>query len=378
MRIVIFSRGFPTPAEPMQGVFEYDQAKALAAAGNQVILAVLDLRSLRRSISVGRRSFKEDNLHVEILRYPLGRVPSGLKQQALKHGAQVLYGDILKKYGCPDVLHSHFLQIGNGVVQGLGKMGVPIIHTEHSSLLNKDVIQPELKQLGLNTYPLCDQVLTVSSTFARILQKHFGIAVKVVPNIVNTALFHPTAEKKTEMPFRIISVASLNPNKRMDLLIRAYARAFQNEKDHELLIIGRGSEEQKLQSLVHQLGMTAHVHFLGQCTRTQIARAMEQSHCFCLLSETETFGVAFAEALAAGLPVIATCCGGAEDFVDNQTGLLIQDETEEAISMAMLKMRDVWDTFDPLTLAAGIEKRMAPAVVAQALMAVYESLQARQ
>ena len=42
MRIVIFSRGFPTPAEPMQGVFEYDQAKALAAAGNQVILAVLD------------------------------------------------------------------------------------------------------------------------------------------------------------------------------------------------------------------------------------------------------------------------------------------------------------------------------------------------
>jgi glycosyltransferase involved in cell wall biosynthesis len=103
---------------------------------------------------------------------------------------------------------------------------------------------------------------------------------------------------------------------------------------------------------------------------------LHQSHCLVLPSEVETFGLALVEAMACGLPVIATRCGGPEDIVTDETGILIPVNDEPALYRAMATMLQSCDKYDAQQIRRyALEKFGAERYVA-AFTAVFSELTA--
>ncbi len=134
----------------------------------------------------------------------------------------------------------------------------------------------------------------------------------------------------------VLSAGRLVPNKRFDLLIKAFAQL--TDKSASLIILGEGSERQNLTLLIEELGLSRRVKLAGyvQDTGAYYARAK----CFVLTSTTESFGLVLVEALGFGLPVLATDCGGPREVLDDgRYGALLKiDLTPDALASEIDKI----------------------------------------
>lgn len=137
--------------------------------------------------------------------------------------------------------------------------------------------------------------------------------------------------------FYVLCVANLRPVKNHPLLIRAFGR-LTAQHPHALLLLA-GQETPALDSLKQQaadLGLTAKISFLG--SRTDIPALLTASDLFVLASDHEGMPVSVMEAMAAGLPVVATAVGGTPELVvDGETGLLVAAGDEAALAAALLR-----------------------------------------
>ena len=88
----------------------------------------------------------------------------------------------------------------------------------------------------------------------------------------------------------------------------------------------------------------------------------------------ETFGVVYAEALAAGLPVIGTKCGGPEDFVDDSNGILVEVGNKTELVEAMKYMYENRSSYDSNVIRQGVSKRFSEETIAGQLMLVYQDV----
>ena len=376
MRIFIITRGYPTDNYPGNGIFEYDQAKALTAAGHEVVYLAVDLRSLRRKRKWGFESLERDGISIEAINLPLGRVPKSLLQTAGRQSLKRLYQRAITKFGVPDIVHSHFISSGFLAMKVIGGQGIPLIHTEHYSGMHSSNLSTAYWKLGEQTYKAMDKVIAVSQSLAISIRENFEVDVSVIPNIVDVDTFLQVEPKKlgSDNKVRFVSVGNLKPIKRMDLLIESFGEAFRDDKNVSLFIYGDGPERKKLTTLIDQLSMQNQIHLMGYAKREVIAQKMFKSDCFVLVSDSETFGVAYIEAMAAGLPVIATRCGGPEDFVDESNGILIEKNNTEEIAQALIYLRDNSQNYDRASIASNIEAQYSPRVIGQSLVELYSSL----
>jgi glycosyltransferase involved in cell wall biosynthesis len=159
--------------------------------------------------------------------------------------------------------------------------------------------------------------------------------------------------------------------KRFDLLIRAFAASFRGNTEVRLVIGGDGSSRQDLESLGRALGVQGQVRYLGGLSREGVRRAMWEAHCFVLPSLIETFGVVLIEALATGLPVIATRSGGPDDIVVPEVGVLLEPGEEHALAAAMVA---IWagHRYDPHLLRRHAVQRYGYKAVGTQLLRVYQ------
>ncbi len=108
MLTFIVSRGVPTEKYLTNGVFEFDQAKALVQEGCEVVFLALDLRSIRRTRRWGLHTFTKQGVRVVELSVPLGNIPKAMFYPLGKLALRRLYRKAVKLYGRPDLLHAHF------------------------------------------------------------------------------------------------------------------------------------------------------------------------------------------------------------------------------------------------------------------------------
>ena len=101
---------------------------------------------------------------------------------------------------------------------------------------------------------------------------------------------------------------------------------------------------------------------------------MSESDCFVLASRRETFGVAYIEAMAMGLPVIATKCGGPEDFVTNENGILVPVDDIDKLKEALIKMHQNIDLYDREKISSSTRESFAPSTIAKHLIEVYKNV----
>lgn len=374
MRILIIARGYPNEKYNLNGIFEYDQAKALAKDAHEVIFAAIDMRSIRRWRKWGFESINRDGVNIEALNVPCGRIPRSILHKVSEIALKKLYSRIVEKYGKPDIIHAHFLGYGFTTVSVLKHKKIPIVLTEHMSSMNQEVLPKYLKYAGRKTYPEVDKLLTVSSLLAESINKNFNIKAKVIPNIVDTSSFSFIKKEKTNDNFIFVSIGGLIKRKGMDLLIQAFYEAFRNKKEVSLYIYGEGPERKNLENLINKLNLSKQVFLMGQKERKIIAKKMQESDCFVLASKLETFGVVYIEAMATGLPVIATECGGPEDFVDDNNGLLIPVDDLGRLSAAMKYMQNNIKNYDGANISKSVINRFSPDSIARELTNVYLEL----
>ena len=105
-----------------------------------------------------------------------------------------------------------------------------------------------------------------------------------------------------------------------------------------LCIIGNGSEYQNLQDLINNVLLQEKIHLLGYKSPEEISNLLSDSDCYVLSSKSETFCIACIEAMAKGLPVIATDCGGPKEYINEETGVFVPIDDEDALANAMDRM----------------------------------------
>lgn len=373
MKVFVISRGIPSEKYPLYGIFEYDQAKALTKCGVDVSMLVIDFRSIRYKRKYGLFSYVKDDVKVFELSLPLGIYRRALP--LLQMLLMLLYKKNVRKVGVPDIIHAHFYSIAAIASIIKKKKNIPFFITEHSSKLNKDksLISELDKDLTAKAYSHADTVIAVSKALSINLKNNFDIDNVVVHDIVDVDNYH-YVKNNNNQHFNFISVGNLIHLKGFDLLINAFNKAFAYDNNVFLNIVGDGIEKDNLQNLIHQYDINDRVRLLGQKSRAELCNIIRESDAFVLASRSETFGVVYVEAMACGLPVIATRCGGPEDFVNEDNGVLIPVDDIDALANAMIDMRSNIDKYDGMSISKECYDKFSPKSIANEIVRYYDKV----
>ena len=373
MKVLIISRGYPTGKYPLNGIFEFDQAKALANLGHKVIFASVDMRSIRRIRKWGIEKIKKEGIEIYGINLPIGRVPKSILSFFTVYGLKKLYTIIEEEQGKPDIMHSHFTGISYAATKLKEINNVPLVMTEHSSLINKVDIDKELFKIARITYKGVDKIITVSPTLKRRIEDKFNIKSNYIPNIVDLDIFKYEVKNRNGK-FNIVSTGNLIDVKRMDLTIQSFYEAFSNNTNATLTIFGHGPNRKMLEILIEKYKLNERVKLMGQCTRNEIAKKLKETDLFVLASQSETFGVAYLEALAMGIPVIATKCGGPESFVNDNNGILIDVNSRKQLVNAMKFMYENIDNYDKEAISNHTKQMFSAEAVGELILNEYNEV----
>lgn len=181
----------------------------------------------------------------------------------------------------------------------------------------------------------CAHAVVANSSAARAHLEQEGVSadrIRVIPNGVSVERFAPIAAVR---PVRtILTVANLRREKAHEVLLQAAALLAPSNPDLRYVIAGDGPRAAALRALASHLGLDSRVQFLGHVE--DVPALLRAADAFVLPSLTEAFPNAAIEAMAAGLPVVASAVGGLLDLIDDtRTGLLVPAGDAAAIAAAI-------------------------------------------
>lgn len=190
-------------------------------------------------------------------------------------------------------------------------------------------------------------VVVTSPETASTLQRDYAVPdgrLEVVePGTDLPAADHARRDRDADIPrrLRLLCVATLAPRKGHELLLHALA-ALEPAQRPRLDCLGSTTRDPAhaahLQALAQRLGLADDVRFLGECAAPQVAAAFAAADLFVLPSWYEGYGMAVAEAIACGLPVVATAVGAAPRVVGDEAGLLVPPGDQPAFTAALRRV----------------------------------------
>ena len=380
MFIALISRGVPSKRDPQWGCFEKDQAEALVAVGHKVAVISVDSRFRLYWRKPGISHYRLNGIDYYDCFWVPGiithrlfgkKVDFSIKRIQLKR----LFNRVIREHSLPDVLYSHYLTNSYAALILKKMNNLPLVAIEHWSQLNKDVLSDYAVWLGRATYSDCDAVISVSESLRQRLLQHFQINSIVVHNMVGSEFCYNCSRGSKDGKIRFVSTGSLIHRKGYDLLISAFGQLkLPLDKWELVVIIGEGEERVNLEQQIDRAGLNSNVYLLGRKGKKEIGSILCNSDVFVLPSRSETFGVVYVEAMMMGLPVIATVCGGPEEFVQKTDGLLVPCDDVEALSSAIKDMYENCHQYDHKKISADSRARFSPNVIASQLINVFQEV----
>ncbi|MGD8429665.1 MAG: glycosyltransferase [Ectothiorhodospiraceae bacterium] len=261
----------------------------------------------------------------------------------------------------PDIVHSHhpFL-IGSTALRAASARGCPLVFTHHTMYEQYTHYvpgdSPALKrfvvQLSTSYANLCDHVFAPSESIAAVLRRR-GVRtpVDVVPTGVVLDQFTrgdgAEFRRRIGIPgdaFVIGHVGRLAPEKNLAFMARSVARTLRERPDAHLLVVGSGPSEQEIRGVFAAEGVAERLHMPGKLVMPELADAYHAMDLFAFASLSETQGMVLAEAMAAGLPVVALDAPGAREVVvDGHNGVLLRNADETTFAEALTRVMDLGD-----------------------------------
>lgn len=374
MKVFLIARGYPTKQDPTWGCFEKDQAEALSRLGHQVTILSVDTRFRFYWRKLGVQCDVHNNIatyNIFLLPYALlFFLPKRIKDLFYAWQLELLYKRAVQQYGKPDAIYSHYLSNTIKAIPLKKKYHIPIVAMEHWSQMAYPKIPNNTISTAKYVYSSIDQLITVSSALKNNIFQQIGCDSIVIPNMVGKEFHYLPSNLKKKESIQLITTGRLIPEKHFDMLIQAIANI--STPKLQLYIIGNGSEKQKLQKLVEKLQVKDQIQLLGHKSKQEIVTLLQQSDIFVLPSQSETFGVAYIEALACGLPIIATDCGGPRDIVTQKNGLLIPVNDQQALEQAIVQMSHNFNLYDKQSIAQDCQKRFAADNIAKHIAQILE------
>ncbi len=188
------------------------------------------------------------------------------------------------------------------------------------------------------------------------------------------SVFRPGSGGRHDGLIRALWVGHHVEVKRVDRLVQAFARAAAARPQLRLTLLGEGEDRAAIEALVRELGLAERVAFEPAGDRAAIAQAM-QAHDFLVISSVkETFGLVALEALACGIPVLSTACGGPQDVIAKpELGLIVGNDIE-GLERGLEAMADRHGASDPARLHAHVRDHFSWDTIADRLVGLYGTL----
>lgn len=379
MNIVIIANGYPTYREPQYGCFEKDQAIALQKEGHKVSILYVDGRFRKYYRRIGVTHLQENNIDI----YGLYLFPTAfsLKMSCKLHYwlrtrmLDSVFSYMLKKQEKPDIIYAHFLYNISYAVYLKEKYNIPLVGMEHWSVLNQFELSSDIIYRGQIAYQGANRIIAVSNSLKEQIYNHFKRDATVIHNMVNEEFFQMPIRKYTNRDKLIyISIGSLFYIKGHDILIKALSEVAQYTLDWELRIVGGGSEEKNLQNLIKELGLENNIKLIGRKNKQEIISLFYDSDIFILPSRSENFSVAVLEALSAGLPVVATTCGGIRECINEKNGVLVSVEDVSGLAKSILDISKNIELYDKQFIADECKRCFSPSVISKEITDVFREV----
>jgi L-malate glycosyltransferase len=256
--------------------------------------------------------------------------------------------DVARQHGL-DVVHAHYAiphatsaVLARAVLAADGHGPAPrLVTTLHGTDITLVGSDPSFLPLTQFSIAASDAVTTPSAwlagaTFER-LRIPASVQIDVVPNFVDAARFRPGEPVAHEAPV-LVHVSNFRPLKRVGDVLAVFA-AIRAERPARLRLVGDGPDRAGLEAQVAARGLSADVEFLGE--QIDLPAVLRGADLFLLPSETESFGLVALEAMACGLPVVASAVGGLPEVVaDGETGFLCPMGDVGAMAAAARRLLD--------------------------------------
>ncbi len=356
MRVLIAPKWYPWPDRPVFGIFCQEQARALATRHDVVVLASDAVRS------PGFRLFElsdayEDGLRTMRVRYRRPRFrPAAMACQLV--GMLAALRRLRGEGWVPDIVHAHVYSAGLPALVLARLSRAPLVITEHYTGFQRGLITGDDRLTARLAFRFADLVAPVSEDLLRHVRAVEPRArTRVVENVVDTDVFHPAAEDGglPAGPARLLTVATLTDKKGHADLLEALAEL--QPAQITLDLVGDGPLRSDLQELSRRLGIEEAVRFHGERPKAEVAGFMRQADLFVLPSRFENLPCVLIEALASGLPFVATAVGGVPELADGPGAFLCRPRDPALLAETIAGALEGLGEVDPEALARRAQLR---------------------
>lgn len=287
--------------------------------------------------------------------------------------------NIIRHYDI-DVIHSHYAlphAISALLARDISGKAVKCVTTLHGTDITVVGSHPSMTDITRYAIEKSDVVTAVSDHLVRASEEKLGITpgkINTVYNFINPKYFNPgmrpadCAKRKNKRV--MVHISNLRAVKRPLDVIRIFNAMLEKKKtslDFELRIIGEGPLQYEMMNLVKELGIDGNVCFMG--VRSDIGRVIACADLMLLPSQEESFGLAALEAMACGVPVIASKVGGLPEVIDDsRSGFLFElgniDEAAEK-AVRLVEDQELYNYFRRQALQDATEKFNMDKIVKQ-------------
>jgi glycosyltransferase involved in cell wall biosynthesis len=354
-------RLLPTPDDPTSGVFVQNRLRAMAELMDVHVVQPVPYFPILKSLP----AWTADRTEPRLSRQPMFYVPRIMKSLDARWLSRAISAHLaeLNETMNLDLVDAHFgYPDGVGCLSLARELDVPMCVTlrgVEAEQLTQRLIGAQLRRMLREV----DRCICVSHFLAQLAIRHGAdeSRVEVIHNAIDSGTFFPgdilehrhKLDLPTDRPI-ITSVGHLIERKRHDVLVRAASLLRERFPDVLLVILGSHSDERytaKLKALIAELNLTHHVRLLGTKPQPEVADFLRSSNAFAMLSSREGCCNAVLEALACGIPVVATDAGDNQMFIrDGINGYIVPVDDPATTANALSHVLE--RTWNATTLAA--------------------------
>lgn len=386
LRVLFVTPWYPYPEIPFGGVFVREHARAVQLYHDVIVLHGLGgTAQLPKYYQLEKDRFNEDpalspqeQIPTYVMRYRKSTIP-GLDRIRRHWAVQRALRDIVQAQFKPDIIHAHIHRMALPSFLFGYRNKIPLVITEHhsafplKSLSSADILEARL------AFKRAQTVMPVSKALQNSIKSHkIQANFKIVPNVVDTQLFAPanlnsTTKFQDSNAIRLLCVAGMPVThvKGYPYLFDALA-GMETQHDWHLDIIGNGPMMDEYVERVSELNLSDRITFHGYQNKSEIVAAMQRANIFVLASIWDNMPCVLVEAMAMGLPIVATRIGGIPEVITDDYGLLAEPANSLSLGGALLKMMDTYTEYSPAKSVETARQKYSYRAVGYQLSEIYE------
>jgi glycosyltransferase involved in cell wall biosynthesis len=286
--------------------------------------------------------------------------------------------EIYSKWGQPNLVHVQ--EALPAVIYAWWlkkKLDLRYIVTEHSVVRYISAQSALLFNLQRRALKAAERIITVSNYLAEAMrskgiENNYTIVANVVPLPDSLPTVHTPEGKK-----RILHISTLAEVKNVKGILRAIKQVSLKRNDFELVILCEiDNRKEEFIEFSKSLKLEeSTVMFKSYIADTgKLAELMLSSNFMLMFSNYESFSVVLAESLWVGRPVITSKCGGPQEFINEDSGILVNPGDEKGLEMAVNKMLDTWQSYNSKKMQEFARNNFASAIIGKKMHLIHSEV----